>query len=146
MSNASASTGGVHDDRPEFGEDLRADSVPHHVERPSELSPADVLPTLTEVERDHIVRVLLATDGNKVRAAQVLGISRGTLLPQTRRVSDPGVLRPIHTDVGDSRVVDGALCSERIRRSGSSRTIVVRNAWCANSSIWERLASRAVCG
>lgn len=37
------------------------------------------MPSLHEVERDHIARVLHACDGNKTRAAEVLGITRLTL-------------------------------------------------------------------
>ena len=37
------------------------------------------LGTLAEIERDHIVRVLVATDGNKAQAARMLGISRPRL-------------------------------------------------------------------
>jgi DNA-binding protein Fis len=35
--------------------------------------------TLSEIERAHIVNVLRMTDGNKTRAAQVLGVARSTL-------------------------------------------------------------------
>ena len=40
---------------------------------------SEALGTLAEVEREHIVRVLVATDGNKARAARMLGISRPRL-------------------------------------------------------------------
>ena len=39
----------------------------------------DVLPTLREVERDHIIRVLAQTEWNKRRACAILDISRPTL-------------------------------------------------------------------
>jgi DNA-binding NtrC family response regulator len=35
--------------------------------------------SLREVERDHIRRVLASVDGNKTRAAEILGIDRKTL-------------------------------------------------------------------
>jgi two-component system response regulator HydG len=35
--------------------------------------------TLSEIERAHIVNVLRMTDGNRTRAAQVLGVARSTL-------------------------------------------------------------------
>ena len=40
------------------------------------------------MEADHIHRVLLGVDGNKTRAAQILGIDRKTLRLKLRR-SDP---------------------------------------------------------
>jgi len=36
-------------------------------------------PTLAEIEYDHVIKVLKACDGNRVRAAEVLGIGRATL-------------------------------------------------------------------
>ena len=37
------------------------------------------LPTLAEVEYQHVMKVLKACDGNRARAAEVLGIGRATL-------------------------------------------------------------------
>ena len=37
------------------------------------------LGTLGDIEREHVVRVLVATDGNKARAARILGVSRPRL-------------------------------------------------------------------
>ena len=42
-------------------------------------------PSLDEIERRHILRVLRATDGNRSRAARILGIDRKTLLTRLRR-------------------------------------------------------------
>jgi DNA-binding NtrC family response regulator len=42
-------------------------------------SPAGPLRPLAEVEREHIARVLAAADGNKARAARILGLDRKTL-------------------------------------------------------------------
>jgi transcriptional regulator with GAF, ATPase, and Fis domain len=51
--------------------------------RPEHVGPAGEavsdVPTLAEVERDHVRRVLAMSRGNKVRAARVLGISRPRL-------------------------------------------------------------------
>jgi DNA-binding NtrC family response regulator len=41
--------------------------------------------SLTEAERRHIARVLHYTEGNKRRAAHILGISRSTLLNKVRK-------------------------------------------------------------
>ena len=50
--------------------------------------PADhsiALPTLAQIEADHIAEVLRLTAGNKSRAARVLGISRQGLIEKLRR-------------------------------------------------------------
>ena len=49
----------------------------HAMPRPEETSTR--LPTLRDAERAHIIRVLEATEWNKLEAAKVLDISRGTL-------------------------------------------------------------------
>ena len=41
-------------------------------------SPAH-LPTLEDLEREHVARVLVTTGGHKARAAQILGVSRPRL-------------------------------------------------------------------
>jgi transcriptional regulator with GAF, ATPase, and Fis domain len=47
-------------------------------------SAAEELPTLRELERRHVLRVLDAAGGNKSRAARVLGIERSTLYEKLR--------------------------------------------------------------
>lgn len=42
------------------------------------------LPSMAEVERDHIRRVLVAVNGNKSRAAVVLGLDRRTIYRKIR--------------------------------------------------------------
>ena len=44
------------------------------------------LPTLAEIEMDHINEVLRLTSGNKSRAARILGISRQGLIEKLRRL------------------------------------------------------------
>ncbi len=44
------------------------------------------LPTLAQIEMDHINEVLRLTSGNKSRAARVLGISRQGLIEKLRRL------------------------------------------------------------
>jgi DNA-binding NtrC family response regulator len=52
---------------------------------PIDTRPSDVLPkTLEELERVHILRVLDETDGNRERAAAILGISSRTLYRKLR--------------------------------------------------------------
>lgn len=50
------------------------------LDAPAERSRSNAqLGSLADVEREHIVRVLVATDGNKARAARILGVSRPRL-------------------------------------------------------------------
>ena len=44
------------------------------------------LPTLAQIEADHINEVLRMTSGNKSRAARILGISRQGLIEKLRRL------------------------------------------------------------
>lgn len=50
--------------------------IPQQLNQPAD---ADALPTLETVQRQYIHQVLAATDGNKRRAADILGITRRTL-------------------------------------------------------------------
>jgi transcriptional regulator with GAF, ATPase, and Fis domain len=43
------------------------------------------LPTLVEIERDHVERTLRALGGNRTRAAESLGVTRATLLRKIQR-------------------------------------------------------------
>ena len=45
------------------------------------------LPTLSEVEQEHILKVLEATGGNRSQAARVLGISRQSLIERIKRIA-----------------------------------------------------------
>lgn len=48
------------------------------------------LPSLDEVERRHVLRVIRATEGNRSKAARILGIDRKTLLARLRRYGADG--------------------------------------------------------
>jgi transcriptional regulator with PAS, ATPase and Fis domain len=62
------------------GRTIRASDIEFlHVSEPPAAPASDRIPTLAEIERGHIVRVLDATRWNKKEAARLLGISRGTL-------------------------------------------------------------------
>lgn len=63
-----------HSDRPELP--VSTASVPI---APSQPIDADALPSLETVQRQYIHQVLAATEGNKRRAADILGITRRTL-------------------------------------------------------------------
>ncbi len=57
--------------------------------------PDEPLPSLAEIERRHVVQVLLRTGGNKQAAARILGIDRTTLQRIIKRYSlDAGNARP----------------------------------------------------
>ncbi len=45
------------------------------------------LPTLSEIEQEHILKVLEATSGNRSQAAKVLGISRQSLIERLKRIA-----------------------------------------------------------
>jgi two-component system response regulator HydG len=78
-------------------EELTPDDLPekirlHASTRLSEGDDPEQLPTLDEMERRYIRRVLSATEGNKTRAARVLGVDRRTLYRRIHRlgIDDPG--------------------------------------------------------
>ncbi|HEX7079354.1 MAG TPA: sigma-54 dependent transcriptional regulator [Candidatus Eisenbacteria bacterium] len=45
------------------------------------------MPTLAEIEQEHILKVLDATEGNRSQAARVLGISRQSLIERLKRIA-----------------------------------------------------------
>lgn len=59
--------------------DLPAFNTPARIPEPSLLAAQDEDPNLDRAIRRHIKNVLTQTDGNKLRAAKMLGISRSTL-------------------------------------------------------------------
>ena len=50
--------------------------------------------SLAEVERRHIARTLVWTDGNRREAARLLGVARSTLLAKIRRYQLDQVTAP----------------------------------------------------
>jgi two-component system response regulator AtoC len=86
----------------EEGEALQASHLPSELhgratgETRTTSSEAITVPTLAEMEADHIHEVLRLTDGNKSRAARILGISRQGLIEKLRRLRvDEGVGRQV---------------------------------------------------
>ena len=75
----------------EEGEALELSHLPGELRRSSggsrvTLEETISLPTLAQLEADHISEVLKMTDGNKSRAARILGISRQGLIEKLRRL------------------------------------------------------------
>ena len=52
-----------------------------------------LLSPLESMERDAIVQSLLDSDGNKVKAAKSLGMSRATIY---RKIHEYGIVSPVH--------------------------------------------------
>jgi transcriptional regulator with PAS, ATPase and Fis domain len=65
------------------GKTIRLADLPPQL-RASAGGPAEELPPLADVEKDHIARVLRATSWNKARSARLLGISKPTLYDKIR--------------------------------------------------------------
>lgn len=63
------------------GETIDVRDLPEYIRetQSSEAQPEDSLATLEQVERTHALRVLESVSGNKVRAAELLGVSRAKL-------------------------------------------------------------------
>jgi transcriptional regulator of acetoin/glycerol metabolism len=66
---------------------IDVDDFPEHLQKPAAQSATDAwrpLP-LDEIRKDHIKRVLEMCNGNRVRAAQMLGIGRTSLYRHLKR-------------------------------------------------------------
>ena len=71
----------------EEGERLEGEHLPgERAGRPADPREQLTLPTLAQIEADHIGDVLRLTAGNKSRAARILGISRQGLIEKLRRL------------------------------------------------------------
>jgi transcriptional regulator with GAF, ATPase, and Fis domain len=75
-------TGVIQVSEMEFGEPEEPDEPIAAVSATASASPQ----SLDEMERDHIIRVLRETGGNKKRAAEILGIERRTLYNKAKRL------------------------------------------------------------
>ena len=80
------------------------ESALHEPEIPaSSLTPNEIVPlligsTVGEVERELVLQTLARCDGNRTRAARVLGVSVRTLRNKIRLYSTDGIDIPAHVD------------------------------------------------
>ena len=78
------------------------ESAAPEISAPS-LTPNQVVPlligsTVGEIERELVLQTLARCDGNRTRAARVLGVSVRTLRNKIRQYSADGIDVPVHTD------------------------------------------------
>jgi DNA-binding NtrC family response regulator len=65
---------------------------------PNEIVPLLIGSTVGEIERELVLQTLARCDGNRTRAARVLGVSVRTLRNKIRQYSAEGIDVPVHTD------------------------------------------------
>ena len=69
------------------GTTVDIEDLPEHLRAGSFADPREEMATLEEMQQRHVLRVLELVEGNKNRAAEVLGISRGTLYNILEKIS-----------------------------------------------------------
>ena len=65
---------------------------------PNEVVPLLIGSTVGEIERELVLQTLARCDGNRTRAARVLGVSVRTLRNKIRQYSADGIDVPVHID------------------------------------------------
>jgi DNA-binding NtrC family response regulator len=65
---------------------------------PNEIVPLLIGATVGEVERELVLQTLARCDGNRTRAARVLGVSVRTLRNKIRQYAAEGIDAPAHHD------------------------------------------------
>jgi DNA-binding NtrC family response regulator len=73
----------------------------HDFPLPASLPPNEVVPlligsTVGEIERELVLQTLARCDGNRTRAARVLGLSVRTMRNKIRQYSAEGIFVPVH--------------------------------------------------
>jgi DNA-binding NtrC family response regulator len=63
---------------------------------PSEVVPLLIGSTVGEIERELVLQTLARCDGNRTRAARVLGLSVRTMRNKIRQYSAEGINVPVH--------------------------------------------------
>jgi DNA-binding NtrC family response regulator len=77
---------------------LSAPEIPAPSPAPSEIVPLLIGSTVEEIERELVLQTLARCDGNRTRAARVLGFSVRTLRNKIRLYSADGIDVPAHCD------------------------------------------------
>ena len=72
---------------------------PAHPLAPNEVVPLLIGSTIGEVEQELVLQTLARCDGNRTRAARVLGMSVRTLRNKIRQYSADGIDVPVHIDL-----------------------------------------------
>ena len=78
--------------------DVPAPETPAPSLAPNEVVPLLIGSTVGEIERELVLQTLARCDGNRTRAARVLGVSVRTLRNKIRQYSAEGIDVPAHTD------------------------------------------------
>jgi DNA-binding NtrC family response regulator len=74
------------------------EDLPQHSLSPNEVVPLLIGSTVGEIERELVLQTLARCDGNRTRAARVLGVSVRTLRNRIRQYSAEGIIVPAHHD------------------------------------------------
>jgi DNA-binding NtrC family response regulator len=77
---------------------IHAPEIPASSLTPNEIVPLLIGSTVGEVERELVLQTLARCDGNRTRAARVLGLSIRTMRNKIRLYSTDGIDIPAHVD------------------------------------------------
>jgi DNA-binding NtrC family response regulator len=81
-----------------YESDVPAPETPAPSLAPNEVVPLLIGSTVGEIERELVLQTLARCDGNRTRAARVLGLSVRTLRNKIRQYSAEGIDVPAHSD------------------------------------------------
>jgi len=81
-----------------YESDIPAPETPAPSLAPNEVVPLLIGSTVGEIERELVLQTLARCDGNRTRAARVLGVSVRTLRNKIRQYSAEGIDVPAHSD------------------------------------------------
>jgi DNA-binding NtrC family response regulator len=81
-----------------YESEIPAPETPAPTLAPNEVVPLLIGSTVGEIERELVLQTLARCDGNRTRAARVLGVSVRTLRNKIRQYSAEGIDVPAHSD------------------------------------------------